>query len=167
MIIAVAEPHRTEHEMTYPNHEGDPFGDQSSHHPYGGRPHGGQSFGGPQFGGQSFGGPQFGGQPYGTGQPYGAPGPAPGNHSVWAILVTVISVVFCNLISLALGIVALIKSNKVNSLWAQGRAVEASEASRQARLMSIWSAVIIVVGWILGAVAYVLLFGVLTSLPAY
>lgn len=144
--------------MTYPNHGGDSFGNRGSHHPYGGRPSGGQ-----QFGGQPYGA----GGPYGACQPYGATGPAPGDHSVSAILVTVVSVFLCNPLSLALGIVALVRSNSVNSLWAQGRVLEASEASRQTKRISIWGAVMIVVGWFLGGIAYLLLFATLTSLPAF
>ena len=116
----------------------------------------------PNSGEDSFGG-QYGGVPYGGGRQYGGgfggpPGPPPENNLVWAILVTVFSVISCNLISLVLGILAVVKSNSVNNLWAQGRTAEASEASRIARLLSLWGGgIIVVLGilWILGGFVYI------------
>ncbi|HUE31508.1 MAG TPA: CD225/dispanin family protein [Mycobacterium sp.] len=66
-------------------------------------------------------------------QPPGAP--APSNHLVWSILVTL----FC---CLPLGIVAIVKSSQVNGLWAQGRYAEAQAAADSARKFVIWSVVI-------------------------
>lgn len=113
--------------MTYPP-SGDSFpggqsGDQS-----------GDQFGGQQYGGQQYGGQQYGGQPYGGQQFGGAPGGAPPeNYLVWSILVTV-------LCCLPLGIVAIMKSTSVNSLWAAGQHSEAHKAAEDAKKFAMWGA---------------------------
>jgi hypothetical protein len=78
---------------------------------------------------------------YGTPQPpnYGAPqppyyGPPPENHLVWAILSTV-------LCCLPLGIVSIVKSNQVNTLWLQGFPMEARKAAEDAKKWAMWSAI--------------------------
>lgn len=74
--------------------------------------------------------------------PYPAPyhpGPPPENNMVWAILSTVLCCV-------PLGIVAIVKADKVTKLWAQGRYDEAHEAASSAGLWSLWSAVVAIVG---------------------
>jgi ABC-type Fe3+ transport system permease subunit len=63
---------------------------------------------------------------------------APDNNLVWAILCTV-------LCCLPLGIVAIIKSTKVNELWAQGDKEGAQKAADDAKKFSIWGAGIAVV----------------------
>ena len=118
--------------MSYPN-SGD---DQSGADPqYGGdQPYGGQQYGS-GYGEQPYGGgQQYGGQAYGGGQPYGAPGPAPDNNLVWAILSTL-------LCCLPLGIVSIVKSTSVNSLWAQGRYPEAQKAAEDAKKFAMWGAI--------------------------
>ena len=71
-----------------------------------------------------------GGMPYG-----GAPmSPPPQNNLVLAILATV-------LCCLPLGIVAILKANKVNTLWAQGDQAGAHAAAAEAKKWSIISAV--------------------------
>jgi hypothetical protein len=60
-------------------------------------------------------------------------GPPPENHLVWAILTTVMC-------CMPLGIIAIIKSNKVAQLWYQGRHAEAQKAADDAKKFSIWSA---------------------------
>jgi hypothetical protein len=62
------------------------------------------------------------------------PGPPPENNLVWAILATVMC-------CLPLGIVALLKANKVDHLWYQGRYEEAQKAADDAKKWSIYSAV--------------------------
>ncbi len=72
----------------------------------------------------------------------------PDNNLVWAILATVMC-------CLPLGVVAIIKSSKVDQLWYQGRHEEAIKAAEDAKKWSIYSAVsigIIVVLYILFAV---------------
>jgi hypothetical protein len=81
-----------------------------------------------------------GGPPnYPGGQPGGyQPGPPPSNHLVWAILTTI----FC---CLPFGIVSIVKSTQVNSLWAQGQTGAAQEASEAAKKWAIISAIVGVV----------------------
>ncbi len=57
----------------------------------------------------------------------------PDNYLVWAILSTL-------LCCLPLGVVAIVKSTKVDNLWLSGNHAEAIEASKQAKLWSIISA---------------------------
>jgi hypothetical protein len=77
---------------------------------------------------------------YGPQQPYyGVPRPPyyeppPENHLVWAILSTV-------LCCLPLGIVSLVKSNQVNTLWFQGLPMEARKAAEDAKKWAMWSAI--------------------------
>lgn len=104
--------------MSYPN---------PGNNPYGGQP--GDPYGG-----------QFGGG-------YGAPGPAPDNNLVWAILCTL----FC---CLPLGIVSIVKAASVNSLWAQGQYQASQKASEDAKKWAMWGAIIGVVG----IVAYFVVF---------
>lgn len=61
-------------------------------------------------------------------------GPPPENHLVWAILAT------C-LCCLPLGIVAIVKSTKVNELWALGDVAGAHKAADDAKKYAIWSAI--------------------------
>ncbi|WP_020660910.1 CD225/dispanin family protein [Amycolatopsis benzoatilytica] len=81
--------------------------------------------------------------------PYGYP--PPDNNLVWAILATV----FC---CLPLGIVAIVKSSQVNTLWYQGYPAEAQRAADEARKWAMWSALSIA---ILIGVYLLFLFGML------
>jgi hypothetical protein len=111
-----------------------------------------QPYGQPGYGQQ----PQYGGQPqYGQpayGQPaYGAPqGPPPDNNLVWAILSTV-------LCCLPLGIVAIIKSTQVSTLWAQGQFAEAQKSAEDAKKFAMWGAI----AGVVVILAYVIFFVVL------
>ncbi len=58
----------------------------------------------------------------------------PDNYLVWAILSTV-------LCCLPLGIVSIVKSTQVNTLWAQGQADQAREASVSAKKFAMWAAI--------------------------
>lgn len=58
----------------------------------------------------------------------------PDSNLVWAILCTV-------LCCLPLGIVAIIKSTSVESLWREGRYEEAKKAANDAKKFSIWGAI--------------------------
>jgi len=69
-------------------------------------------------------------------------GNPPDNNLVWAILCTVMC-------CMPLGIVAIIKSTKVNTLWAQGDEEGAYKAAADAKKYSIWGAGIAVIGIIL------------------
>lgn len=66
----------------------------------------------------------------------------PDNNLVWAILCTV-------LCCLPLGIVSIIKSTSVNSLWEQGRYEEARKAAKEAKNYALWGAIIPFIGIIL------------------
>ena len=68
-----------------------------------------------------------------TNQPMEAP---PENNLVWAILCTV-------LCCMPLGIVAIIKATKVNTLWYQGDHEGAHKAAADAKKYSIWGAAIV------------------------
>lgn len=59
----------------------------------------------------------------------------PENYLVWAILTTI-------LCCLPLGIVAIVKSSKVNTYWAQGNFVRAQKESDSAKLFVILAATI-------------------------
>ncbi|PVW15301.1 CD225/dispanin family protein [Marixanthomonas spongiae] len=61
--------------------------------------------------------------------------PKPDNYLVWAILCTV-------LCCLPLGIVSIIKSTKVNELYAQGDYAGAQKASNDAKKWAMWGAII-------------------------
>lgn len=58
----------------------------------------------------------------------------PDNNLVWAILCTV-------LCCLPLGVVAIIKSTSVNSLWNQGKHDEAQKAADDAKKYAKWGAI--------------------------
>ena len=79
-----------------------------------------------------------------------APGPPPDNNLVWAIL----STIFC---CLPLGIVAIVKSTQVSTLWAQGQYDAARKASEDARKFSIWAAIAGIVIIVLYVIFFVLL----------
>lgn len=81
--------------------------------------------------------------PEGAAGGYQAP---PDNYLVWAILSTV-------LCCLPLGIVSIVKSAKVNTLWAQGQHDEARKTAEDAKKFAIWSAIAgVVVGVVYGIV---------------
>ena len=74
--------------------------------------------------------------------------PPPQNNLVLAILATV-------LCCLPLGIVAILKANKVNTLWAQGDQAGAHAAAAEAQKWSIISAIL---GIVVGIIYFVFLF---------
>lgn len=80
----------------------------------------------------------------------------PDNNLVWAILCTVMC-------CLPLGIVAIIKSTKVNELWAQGDHEGARKAATDAKKYSIWGAVSVGVILVLYFLAMVI-FGIGASI---
>jgi hypothetical protein len=85
-----------------------------------------------------------GGYPPAYAPPFHPHGRPPENNLVWGIVATV---VFC----MPMGIVSLVKSSRVNTLWAQGRFDDAHRAARSAKKWAIWSAVV----WVLGLIALV------------
>ena len=88
-------------------------------------------------------------QNQGQGNPYGPQMPQkPDNYLVWAILSTI-------LCCLPFGIVAIVKSSKVDSLWYAGNHAEAIQASKDAKKWSIISAAAALAGGILYVIFYV------------
>lgn len=77
-------------------------------------------------------------------------GTPPDNNLVWAILSTV-------LCCLPLGIVSIIKSTSVNTLWAQGQYDEARKAADDAKKFAMWSAGAALVVWVLYIIFIVVL----------
>lgn len=77
---------------------------------------------------------------------YGAMPPKPDSYLVWSILVTL-------LCCIVFGIIAIIESTKVDSLWNQGRVDDAYRASNRAKLWCIWG---VVAGFII-SVFYVII----------
>lgn len=85
------------------------------------------------------------------GNPYGPQmSQKPDNYLVWAILSTL-------LCCLPFGIVAIVKSSKVDTLWYAGNHAEAIQASNDAKKWSIISAVVGLVGGLLYVIFYVIL----------
>lgn len=121
-----------------------PYGQQP---PYGSYPTPPPGYGQPAYGQPGYGQPGYGTVP---------PGPPPENNLVWAILSTV-------LCCLPLGIVAIIKSSQVNSLWAQGQYDAARKSADDARKWAMWSAISMVIVWVVVIIAYVILIAAFTT----
>jgi Interferon-induced transmembrane protein len=128
-----------------------------SQQPHGDQPYGGQE--GQQYGPQqpygqypppAYGAPGYGQPAYGM-PGYGvAPGQPPNNNLVWAILSTV-------LCCLPLGIVSIIKSSQVNSLWAQGQHDAARKSADDAKKWAMWSAIVTVAVYVVIILIYVVI----------
>lgn len=86
---------------------------------------------------------------------YATPGPPPANYMVWAILTTI-------LCCLPFGIVSIVYSSKVESLWAQGRCDEALSNARSAKNWALAAGICGFIGG--GAYAGLILFGVFSNL---
>lgn len=78
-------------------------------------------------------------------------GTPPDNYLVWSILVTIVC---CNL----LGIVAIVKSSQVNSLWAQGRYADAQASADSAKKWAIGTAIFSLVWWFICGAIWVVIF---------
>jgi len=140
----VTPPHG-EPQQPYGDQPQQPYGDQPQQ-PYGeyGQPYGQQPYGQQPYSPPGYGpAPAYGMPGYGV-----APGPPPENHLVWAILTTV-------LCCLPLGIVSIIKSSQVSSLWAQGQYDAAHKSAEDAKKWAMWSAIVTVVIYALIIIAYV------------
>ena len=80
------------------------------------------------------------------------PPPAPGvvgnvpNHLAWAIIATVLSLCFCCIVGTAPGVVAIVFSNKVNTLLRQGDLAGAQRASATARTWCWVTTALVVIG---------------------
>lgn len=82
--------------------------------------------------------------------------PAPNNNLVFAIIATVLSVVFC---CLPHGLISLIFALQVNSKAAAGDIQGAMNAAKQAKTFAIISIIVAVIGFIIA-----LAFGVLNAI---
>ena len=71
-------------------------------------------------------------------QQFQPPRPKPDNYMIWAVLSTVMCCV-------PLGIAAVVYSNKVDSLWAQGQYEAAEDAANKAKNWAIASAVSVII----------------------
>lgn len=83
------------------------------------------------------------------GMPAGIP---PQNNMALAIVATVLAVVCCgiqSIVSLTLGIIAIVKANSVNQLFMSGRELEAMKAANSAKTLSIISICVTVVMFII------------------
>lgn len=143
-----------------PNYPGPPGGQS----PYGGGQPGygsggQQGYGSPYGSNAPYGGGQqnYGGAPsYGSGPGYSGGAPAGGNvpnYMVWAISVTVAGFLFCCLVGLPLGIVAIVFSTQVNKKLEAGDYAGAVEASNKAKLWCIIGSVVSALGLILNIIA--------------
>jgi hypothetical protein len=97
--------------------------------------------------------PPPGGPGYGYGYPPPNYGPPPDNNMVWAILSTV-------LCCLPLGVVAIVKSSQVQSLWFQGFHAEAQKAANDARKWAMWSAISIGILLLLYVLVFFVVLGI-------
>ena len=77
-------------------------------------------------------------------------GTPPHNNLVWTILCTV-------LCCLPLGIVSIIKSTSVNTLWAQGQYDAARQAAADAKKFAMWGAIASAIGIVLYIIFIVVL----------
>ncbi len=101
----------------------------------------------PNYGQPNYGQPNYGPSPaYAANQGQSSRVPQPSSHMALAIITTLMC-------CLPTGIVAILKSSKVDSLYFAGRYDEAVEASKSSMNWSIAGIVISLIGWI----AYVLL----------
>jgi len=91
-----------------------------------------------------------------TPPPVNAGAPAPGNNLVFAIIATVLSVVFC---CVPHGLISLIFALQVNSKAAAGDLQGAMNAAKQAKIWAIVSIIVAVVGLVIA-----LVFGVLNAI---
>jgi hypothetical protein len=122
--------------------------------PYGGGGQPGYGGGQPGYGsGPGYGGtPSYGGGPggYGSGQPGGG-SPVP-NYMVWSIISTVAGFLFCCLIGLPMGIVAIVFSTQVNKKLQMNDYAGALEASNKAKLWCIIASVASALGLIINII---------------
>ena len=90
------------------------------------------------------------------GYPAGGQGPKPDNYLVWAILTTI-------LCCLPAGIVSIVYAAKVDGLYNGGQYSQALEASNNAKKWAIISAVVGIVGSVIGGIFYFVILGVSLS----
>ena len=84
----------------------------------------------------------------------------PKNYQTEAIVVTIISFLCCcgSLISVILGIIAIVKANNVNTEFARGNYLAAKSNADAAKKLTIWAAIVSVVYVIIMLLVYVFIF---------
>jgi hypothetical protein len=106
-------------------------------------------YGQPAYGQPAYGAPGYGAPAYPAAGGYPLAG-KPDNNLVWAIVTTV-------LCCLPLGIVAIIKANSVDKLWAAGDFAGAQAAADEAKRWSMWGLIAGIVWSLIWVVVAVLL----------
>lgn len=89
----------------------------------------------------------------------------PTDYKVWSIVNIVLSILCCSccgIIGLVLSIMALLKSNEVTTLMAQGNAMQAQEASGKAKLYNIIASIFVGISLIFNIIGF--FFGFFNSL---
>lgn len=131
-------PHVEPPHPSQPNYNQQPYGQPYGQQPYGQQPYGQQPYGQQPYG-QQYGQPNYG---YGRQQapydPYNQQEIPHTNWLPWAIVATVIGCM-TSCISLILGIIAIVKANKANNLYAYGDREGGDAANSSARTMTIIS----------------------------
>ena len=95
-------------------------------------------------------------QPQYQQQPYGTPLPVmPNNWMTGNVILTILSVICCcNLFSLITGIIGIVQSGKVKSLFMSNNQLGAEEASSNARMWFFITLAVMIVGSIVGCVLF-------------
>jgi hypothetical protein len=89
----------------------------------------------------------------------------PKNYMTEAIIVTIISFLCCSsIISLILGIIAIVKANNVNQEFARGNYDGANKNANSAKTLTIWAAIVAVIQVVLVTILIVVLFALGISL---
>jgi uncharacterized membrane protein YvbJ len=92
----------------------------------------------------------------------------PKSYQTEAIIVTIVSTLCCgSLVSLILGIIAIVKASKVDSEFAMGNVHESIQNSKSAKKLTIWAAVIAVIWSIIVIILYFVLFFFVSSKPEF
>ncbi|MDR2384562.1 MAG: CD225/dispanin family protein [Tannerella sp.] len=88
----------------------------------------------------------------------------PKSYQTEAIIVTLVSMLCCgSVISLIIGIIAIVKANKVDSYFYEGNIHEAIQNSESAKKLTIWAGVIAIIWFILGIALYFTLIATIIS----
>ena len=121
----------------------------------------------PQYQQQPYGGSQSGGYNNTQGGSYSSPGGIPSNggmippknYMVESIVVTIVSTLCCcSIISIILGIIAIIKANNVNSEFERGNINEANSCSDSAKKLALWAGIIAIINVLIGWISYFIFF---------
>jgi len=84
----------------------------------------------------------------------------PKNYMTEAIIVTLVTFLCCcSLISLILGIIAIIKANSVNDAFARGNYVQANSNADAAKKLTLWAAIIAIAFAVITTIVYFVIIG--------